>query len=385
VAYIRNRTRKDGSAYFSVYWRDGGRKGKQECISWDDYADAVHCKQLVEQVGPQKAREIMQIVQAPRQAQTVRQFLLKHIDHLTGVEPGTAARYRSYVKNDYEALADIPLTALTRDDVARWIAKLQTDGASGKTIANKHGFLAGALNTAVRDGKLKANPCDGNKLPRWDREEMVFLERDEFQLLLAEIPDYWKPLVEFLVSSGCRWSEATALTPASVDLAASTVRITKAWKTGAGGHTLGVPKTKMSVRTINVPKRVLKQLDLTGEWVFTNRGRGLGQFSDGLVRDDTRPVRIHNFNPKVWVPAVERARKAGLRKKPRVHDLRHTCASWLIAAGRPLPAVQQHLGHESITTTVSVYGHLDRSSGQGNAAAIDAMLTPSIPADEDDD
>lgn len=135
---------------------------------------------------------------------------------------------------------------------------------SGKTIANKHGFLTGALNAAVRDGKIKANPCDGNRLPRWDREEMVFLEREEFQLLLAALPEYWRPLVEFLVASGCRWSEATALNPGDVDLAAGTVRIRRAWKTGDGGYTLGVPKTKKSVRTINVPKRVLGLLDLTG-------------------------------------------------------------------------------------------------------------------------
>jgi integrase len=48
--------------------------------------------------------------------------------------------------------------------------------------------------------------------------------------------------------------------------------------------------------------------------------------------------------------------KAGLTKSPRVHDLRHTCASWMIAAGVPLPIIQQHLGHESIQTTIGVYG-----------------------------
>lgn len=380
MAYIRTRHRTDGTPYFSVYWREGGRTGKQVCISWDEMADAEHCKRLVEQVGGEKAREIMKIVQAPRRAITVRQYLSQHIDRLTGVEPGTTARYRAYVRNDLDALGEIPLTALSRNDIARWINGMQQPDedtgkiASGKTIANKHGFLAGALNAAVRDGHLKANPCDGNRLPRWDRADMTFLERDEFKLLLDAVPEYWQPLVQFLVSSGCRWSEATALRPSAVDLAAGTVRVTKAWKTGNGGYTLGVPKTKKSVRTINVPTAVLEQLDLTGEWVFTNSGRGRGQFADKVVRDDGGPVRIHSFNPNVWTPAIARAQKNGLRKKPRVHDLRHTCASWLIQAGRPLPAVQAHLGHESITTTVGVYGHLDRSSGQGNADAIAAML-----------
>ena len=373
MAFIsKPRTRKDGSVYFSVFFREAG---KQTSISWDDYADALHCSDLINNVGPEKAREIMRIIASPRHTAPLSAYLNSYIDGLTGIEPGTIARYRAYVRNDIEGgLSDIPLGALSRDDVGRWIADMAADGVSGKTIANKHGFLAGALAAAVRDGRLKSNPCEGNKLPRWDREEMCFLERDEYALLLGEIPDYWKPLVEFLVASGCRWSEATALKPAAINVTAGTVRVTKAWKTGAGGYTLGVPKTKKSVRTINVPTRVLAQLDLSGQWVFTNSGRGKGQFSDGHVEVDDSPVRTHSFGPNVWRPAVERAQAAGLTKSPRVHDLRHTCASWLMQAGRPLPSVQAHMGHESIQTTVNTYGHLDRSSGAGNAAAIDAML-----------
>ncbi|MDX1888864.1 tyrosine-type recombinase/integrase [Mycolicibacterium sp. 050158] len=371
MAWVKARQRKDGSVYFCVYFRELNHttgQTAQTSLSWDNPNDAEHCRSLIDQVGPEKAREILRIVQTPGQVQTVRQFLLKHIDHLTGVEQGTLARYRSYVRNDIgPALGDIPLTALTRDHVARWIAAMAADGKSGKTVANKHGFLAGALNVAVRDGHLKSNPCDGNRLPRWDREDMTFLEPTEFQLLLAHVTEYWRPLVEFLVASGARWSEATALKPADVDRVAGTVRIRRAWKTGAGGYTLGVPKTKKSVRTINVAAATLEHLDYTGEWLFTNSGRG-------RHGDVNAPVRIHSFNPNVWTPAVARARAAGLTKKPRVHDLRHTCASWLIQSGRPLPAVQQHLGHESIQTTVGVYGHLDRSSGRDNADVIGRML-----------
>jgi len=63
---------------------------------------------------------------------------------------------------------------------------------------------------------------------------------------------------------------------------------------------------------------------------------------------------------------VERARALGLEKDTRIHDLRHTHASWLIAAGRPLPSIQRRLGHESITTTVDTYGHLMMEVDEGN-------------------
>lgn len=374
MAWVKERERKNGTFYYSVFFRELNHetgKMQQTSLSWDDKGDANRCCELIEQLGPDRAREVMKIVQSPRTAQTVTQFLTKHIDHLTGIEPGTAARYRAYVKNDLGTMGTIPITALSRDDVARWVNSLP---GSAKTVKNKRDFVSGALKAAVKAGLLPSNPAEGVRNPRWDRREMVFLEKAEFALLMESVPEYWQPLVQFLVSSGCRWSEATALKPSDVDPAAGTVRITKAWKTGAGGYTLGVPKTRKSVRTINLPAVVLDRLDLTGEWVFTNSGRGKGRFGDGVIRRDEGPVRSHSFNPNVWVPAVARAKENGLAKTPRVHDLRHTCASWLIQAGRPLPAVQAQLGHESIQTTSDVYGHLDRSSGRDNADVIAAML-----------
>jgi integrase len=120
---------------------------------------------------------------------------------------------------------------------------------------------------------------------------------------------------------------------------------------------VGVPKTKRSVRTINLDESVLAQLDYSHEWLFVNRNGG--------------PVRIHGFRPRVWRPAVKRS---GLNPTPRIHDLRHTCASWLIAAGVPLPVIQRRLGHESITTTIDLYGHLDRSADKLAADAIRRAL-----------
>jgi integrase len=152
-------------------------------------------------------------------------------------------------------------------------------------------------------------------------------------------------------------------------VAEGTVDIRRAWRYVAGeGYQLGPPKTRRSTRTIDVAATTLVKFDLTGDWVFTNSGRG-GHGDDG-------PVRTYNFNSNVWVPALVRAKEAGLTKRPRVHDLRHTNASWLIQAGVPLPVIQRHLGHQSIQTTVDRYGHLDRRSSRVVADVVGKALQP---------
>lgn len=363
---LRIRTRQDGSTYTQVRFR---LHEKQTSVSFNDHAEALQFDELVTKVGPLKALEITRIVIAHNHAQTLREFLDEYNDNLSGLEEQTVAKYKSYAAHDFGLIGDMPLTAVTDADVSAWVSSLRNrDGSipSGKTVANKHGYLAGALNVAVRRGKIRLNPCESVKLPAWERQEMVFLEPDEYRILAGAVSEYWRPLVEFLVVSGARWSEATALKPSDVDRKSGAVRICRAWKKVGGGYKLGVPKTRKSVRTITLPGDTLEQLDYAGEWLFTNSGRGRSNV-DGVVR-------IANFRPHVWVPALARAAEAGLGKAPRVHDLRHTCVSWLIQSGRPLPDVQEHMGHESILTTVGIYNHLSRSSGKANADALAVML-----------
>ena len=65
---------------------------------------------------------------------------------------------------------------------------------------------------------------------------------------------------------------------------------------------------------------------------------------------------------------------AALRVRPRIHDLRHTAASWMIAAGLDLVTVQYMMGHESVTTTADLYGHLMPERRRAAADAMAAML-----------
>jgi integrase len=357
VASIHAQKNRTGNTY-RVLWREDGR---QRSLTFENLPAAERFKALLEDHGPEEALRIIELDEIGRHVPTVTEWLHTHIDNLTGVQPATLARYRTYVACDIDPIfGSIPVSAVTETTIAKWVKQL--DG-SGKTIANKHGFLSGALSAAVRAGVIASNPCQGRRLPHTRVKETVFLTPAEFGLLRDHIDrELWKALATWLVTTGMRFSEATVLTAADIDADGKTCRINKAWKySGDYRPEIGPPKTKKSIRTISLPPAALEAIDLTKPgFLFTN---GAGN-----------PVRAQEFFNGGWKPARDRAMKAGLTKSPRVHDLRHTCASWMIQAGVPLPIIQQHLGHESIQTTVGVYGHLDRRSAQAAADAIGLAL-----------
>lgn len=82
------------------------------------------------------------------------------------------------------------------------------------------------------------------------------------------------------------------------------------------------------------------------------------------------PVRHRNFYARHFKPAVRRAGLPGVR----FHDLRHTCAAWLIDRGHHLQEVKEHLGHSSIRVTSDRYGHLFPDAREARAASLDDLF-----------
>ncbi len=187
MASIRIRQRKDGSTYTAVLYTLGG---KQTSSSFNDHQEAVDFQQLVNRVGPAKAIEVWRTRCTSDGGYTVASWCSHHIDHLTGINDATRSRYRRYVANDIARceIGVLPLSALINEDVAEWFNNLS---GSAKTKANKHGFLSGALNAAVRKHQMDANPCDGNRLPRDVAHEMVHLTHGEFALLHSCFSEHW--------------------------------------------------------------------------------------------------------------------------------------------------------------------------------------------------
>lgn len=357
------RSLKGGVQVWDVLYRIDGR---QSSTTWDTEQAAEAFKAAVDAHGAARACELYKINPNPRArtetGMTVEQWIRHHIDHLTGLDHHTIHKYNAFLNNDIApVLGAIPLADLSEEDISRWVKHLEETPTkrgtkiSAKTLSDKYGFLSGALNAAVPK-RIPGNPAAGRKLRRaggdeGDGHDMRMLTRDEFAVLLASTTEYWRPLIEFLVATGLRWSEAVALQPKHVDLRLRTIKIRQAWKYSPGkGYYLGPPKTKRSRREIDVPQHILERVDMGQEWLFVNRAGG--------------PVRYHGFKARVWNKAAERSK---LDPRPTPHDLRHTCASWLLDADVPITVVSRHLGHESIQITVDTYGDVDRASSRAVA------------------
>lgn len=306
--------------------------------------------------------------QEERETITLGEWFEVYVDQLTDVTLRTRADYRAQHRRYLTHLDATPLPLLTRSQITSTVNRLEQDGRSPKTIKNVINTLSSALGLAVDEGHLARNPCRRVRLPkmRLDEHEVRFLTHEEAGRLVAAFDPYYQPLVAFLFGTGLRWSEATALQARHVNLEAGTVRVERAWKRIPGGFEIGPPKTDQARRTVNaaVPALVAVQplLRRPSDLVFqTPRGN---------------VVRHSNFYTRYWQPAAERS---GLDPKPSPHDCRHSFASWLISDGCILEQVQDQLGHTSILTTRSVYGHLlpalGVAAGLSASAAMERVLS----------
>jgi integrase len=259
----------------------------------------------------------------------------------------------------------------------RWVKGLSLDGVAPKSIKNMHGLLSAAMKTAELLGYVSRNPCHGVPLPTVERAEddALFLTHAELSLLTRGMHAPYKTLVQFLVMTGARFGEATALKVADIDLLSKppTARINKAWKRdGQSRYYLGPTKTRAGKRSVGLNPALV---DLLIPLVADRPGSELLFTTPGGQRIAHKPFWQHH-----WVPAVHAAQAQGLTKSPRIHDLRHTHASWLIQdGGISLFALSRRLGHASVRTTEQVYGHLMPQALQDGADATERSVRSLVP------
>lgn len=288
----------------------------------------------------------------------------RHITGLTGINSGTRKKYRrNNERHIRPVLGGVPVDRLTREDVAAWLNGLEL---ADKTKSNIHSVLSAAIAEAVTAGLAPQNVATGLRISGGSaaRREPVYLSKEDVAMIGGEMVGQHATLARFLADSGLSFSEAIALRPRGLNLSTDngSVLVTRAWKESAEGWMIGSPKTKRGRRTVVIPKATRQLLRAHVE--------GIG--SSDLIFTGGAGGRLGNarFHTGIWQRLMNRLEDQ-LSGRPTIHDLRHSHASWLIAAGVPLTVIQRRLGHESIKTTSDTYGHLAADADLAAATALD--------------
>lgn len=350
-----------------VVWRVPFRLvpgGNPTSETFDTQEEADRFARLVDKVGGAAARAARtQSSGAALDSPALLTFATEYVEHRAGISDGTRRDYASTVRRALgeHTIGTLPLDTIDRQTVERWIRWYEDKGLSAKTVEQARSLLAQILQAAVERDLIAKNPVRGVRSTKGTSEQMVFLTPAEFATLATHCPKEALPLVSMLYGTGMRWGEATALVWGDLDLESTpaTARVWRTWKRGKAGYVLGTTKTRRSQRTVALPPEVVDLLPRPGagdEHVFTSFGQRAGAV-----------VYRASFYKMVWKPLIAaandpaEAKRLGVRvlgKRPRIHDLRHSHASWLISKNVPMNIIQARLGHESIKTTSDRYGHL---------------------------
>lgn len=375
MASIRVHTRKNGSKSYYVLWRDPDL-GKQTSLSFPTPGQAETMKALLNANGQRMAivEKGLQRAHAAKNVMTLNEAFRRHLE-------SPSVRANDDTADDYERmwrnrgidshLGGLPVAEITDEHIGEW-AKDALGGYKRKTKDNTMGLLSSVFKTAVRRGWADSNPCELVRLPAENATERTatFLTVDEFWLLHDLFAERHRLMLRAFVASGLRYSEMTALevssTREALERKTPALPVVRAWKESkTRGWYLGAPKAE-SVRDVSIGTDLATELLTHMEKMKPTALVFANQFGDQL--------RNTTFHQHGWQDAVRAARKQGLRKSPRPHDLRHTHASWMLAEGMSSYDLSKRLGHKSTAVTETVYGHLMPKAQTAGAEMIGSIM-----------
>jgi integrase len=290
---------------------------------------------------------------------------------LRQVEPSTsssdAARLRAHVRPRWDG---VRLNRITREDVQAWANDLSRAGLAPATVVRVFHLLSASLVDAVKYGRLAVSPAEHVDLPAATPGHERYLTRAELDVILEHLNEPYRSMAALLAGTGLRFGELAGLHWQRVDLGERLLSVVEVYDS-TEREIKPYPKSgSRKVRSVPLASWVAEILDALprtpGPCGVPHRSGVACRSGLVLPAPRGRALDERNVRPRHWVPAV---RAAGVGPT-RLHDLRHTCASWLVQSGRTLQEVAEILGHESITTTMR-YAHLSSARYDLARAALD--------------
>lgn len=296
--------------------------------------------------------------------------------------PSTRRSYAGAIKTYLSpAFGALRLEQLTPALVQRWLLQHKTEHGARRRIVLAHAVLRSALSEARRLQLVTLNAAELVKVPKPTTRAIAPLGVDQAAAFLTAAHAHrLGALFSVALACGLRLGEATGLSWADVDQESGEVQVRQQLQRVGKQLVLQDLKTDRSRRALLLPgvcldalkahrkRQLAERLKAGPDWVET----GL-VFTSYARRGNGRKVGA-GLQPRNVLRVLHALlSRAGLPRM-RFHDLRHSAASLLIAAGVELVEVSQLLGHSQVRVTADLYAHLQRQTAARAARHMDAVL-----------
>lgn len=282
-------------------------------------------------------------------------------------KPSTVRGYRTSLNERILPLVGgRRLNTITTNDLQEIVDRWQAEGQAPSTIRNSLKPLQAICRRARAREGLALNPTHDLELPAPNPAEVQIVAPATAAELLSVLPIEDRAIWSIAIYAGLRYGELRALRWAAVDLASKTIRVRESWDPKEGSI---APKTRTSKRTTPMPEVVKAPLaELRASRAPASDDRLVFAAEDG---SPFHAATIYRRADRAWAAA-------GIPERLRLHQARHTYASFMIAAGVNAKALSVFMGHSSIKVTFDLYGHLMPGTESEAAALLDDFLEDSV-------
>lgn len=349
------------------------RNGKHRVRVWDSdlcrkvTVGTYSTKKNAERAGRKAERELelCGFVQK-RQDTTFGALCDEYLTQNTTLRPSTRNWYVSALKPARKHFGENhSVRRLTKQEVQKYVNALVKSGKADKTVHDYIRALAATLGHGVDAGYLLANPAhDLKHMPKNKRREerLVVLTVREHEGLVAAAPKGYRTMIAIWPYVGLRRSEMQGLTWAEVDLKRGELHVR--YQLREDGTLDPALKTEKSRRTVDLTPYVVAELKA---WKLA-----CPHTEQGFVFPTPRglPQKCKPQFYKVWNRMCEDAGIVGLTS----HGLRHTFASWNLAAGEDAAWVSEQMGHTNLAMTLNTYTHVVEAPRKQDKRKLDEWL-----------
>ncbi len=321
----------------------------------------------------------------PRSEITVSEFLEIWLsDHASLLAPKTFSFYNNLYKNYIDGyFKNLVLADLRANDINRFYKHLRsTTELSDNTIHHIHKTLRVSLNYAVKWDYLDISPIPKATAPRTTKPKLNYWDPSQITIAINRLNGQtitWHMKMALLL--GLRQGEICALHESDFDFKRHTVTVSNTLQYINKSIILKSPKTEKSKRTIPLSKEAEQLVQERIMQIKENRllyGQKYNPDWNGYLSVfETGDIITDIYVSKKWTKLMnaindyiqEDAKKREkwpegsdmYLPKIRFHDLRHSCASWLLYNSVDLKKIQEILGHSSFNITSDIYAHLSNS------------------------